>query len=41
MIFIAMIGMAIQYAVQMAFGFRATDYDLGCAAIYAAIIISR
>ena len=29
MIFIAMIGMAIQYAVQMAFGFRATDDDLG------------
>lgn len=29
MIFIAMIGMAIQYAAQMAFGFRATDDDLG------------
>lgn len=29
MIFIAMIGMAIQYAIQMAFGFRATDDDLG------------
>ena len=29
MIFIAMIGMAIQYVVQMAFGFRASDDDLG------------
>jgi len=29
MIFVAMIGMAIQYVVQMAFGFRASDDDLG------------
>lgn len=29
MLFIAMMGMAIQYAVQMAFGFRAAGDDLG------------
>lgn len=29
MLFIAMVGMAIQYAVQMAFGFRAAGDDLG------------
>ena len=29
MLFVAMVGMAMQYAVQMAFGFRASDDDLG------------
>ncbi len=29
MIFVAMLGMALQYALQMAFGFRAMGVDLG------------
>ncbi len=29
LIFVALLGMALQYVIQMAFGFRATDDDLG------------
>ena len=40
MIVVAMIGLAIQYAVQMVFGFRAADDSLG-AVVWCAVVFMQ